>query len=76
MKDSESFRGFRMGDVILRKADLKRMIGVSDVTIRLWEKQGTFPRRFVINPGGRQVGWLKTEVDAWVEERANSRSQK
>lgn len=62
-----------MGDVILRKADIKRITGMSDVTIRLLEQQGHFPRRFQINPLGRQVGWLESEVTAWLEARAASR---
>lgn len=63
-----------MGETILRKADIKRITGLSDVSIRAMEAAGQFPRRFVINPNGRQVGWLESEIEAWVEARANSRN--
>lgn len=64
-----------MTDTILRKPDIARITGFSDVTIRSLEAQGLFPRRFKLNPGptGKHVGWVESEVMAWIEERAASR---
>ncbi len=62
-----------MNDCILRKTDIKRLVGFSDVTIRALEAHGHFPRRFKLNPLGKQVGWRESEVQAWIEERAASR---
>jgi predicted DNA-binding transcriptional regulator AlpA len=28
-----------------------------------------FPKPFSIIPGGRSVGWLEGDVDAWIAER-------
>jgi prophage regulatory protein len=31
--------------------------------------RGQFPRPFTIVPGGRAVGWLEADVDAWILAR-------
>lgn len=56
---------------ILRKAKLREMVGLSDVTIWRLEKAKTFPRR--VRLGGNSVGWLESEVTAWIAERAAER---
>jgi len=38
--------------------------------IRL-ERQGLFPRRMQLSPG--RVGWLKSEIEAWITARADAR---
>ena len=63
-----------MNDTILRKPDIHRITGFSDVTIRALEAQGHFPRRFKLNPLGKQIGWRESEIMAWIEERAASRA--
>lgn len=63
-----------MTDVILRAPDVEEATGLTERSIRLMEAEGTFPRRFVLNPnGGRAVGWRSSEVQAWIEQRAASR---
>lgn len=62
-----------MTDTILRKPDVKRITGFSDVTIRGLEKAGNFPKRFKLNPDGKHVGWLESEVQTWMQRRAESR---
>jgi prophage regulatory protein len=32
---------------------------------------GQFPKPFVIVPGGRAVGWLDSDVDAWILNRSS-----
>lgn len=31
--------------------------------------KGQFPKGFTIVPGGRAVGWLESDVDAWILAR-------
>lgn len=50
----------------LRKTLLQK-IQLSDVTIWRMEKAGEFPKRRQLSPG--RVGWLASEVDAWIESR-------
>lgn len=52
---------------ILRLADVKNRTGLSRSTIYLNISQGLFPRP--INLGARSVGWLESEIDAWISAR-------
>lgn len=63
-------RGKTIGRVIRRK-ELCRMVGLSDVTIWRLEREGDFPKR--ISLGGNSVGWLEDEVVAWIAARAAAR---
>ena len=56
---------------ILRKPDLTLKIALSDATIARLERKGKFPKR--IQLGGNSVGWLESEIDAWIQERAEAR---
>ncbi len=49
-------------------------VGLCDRQLRNLEAEGKFPKRFLISPGGRAVAHLKSEVLAWMRERAASRS--
>ncbi|WP_319405403.1 AlpA family transcriptional regulator [uncultured Desulfosarcina sp.] len=60
-----------MSEKILRWPDLKKKVPVSHVTIWRWEKDGHFPKR--IQLGGNSAGWLESEVDDWIEQRAAER---
>jgi prophage regulatory protein len=55
----------RMPAVVLRTG-----LTVTDVYARM--KAGTFPASVPI--GVRTVGWVDTEVDAWVEQRIANRN--
>lgn len=60
-------------DFILRRKELEARLGLSRSTIYLRISQGTFPAP--INLGGRAVGWLESEIDAWLAAQiANRRS--
>jgi prophage regulatory protein len=61
------------GNYILRKPDIERMTGLTERTVRSMEARSVFPRRFVLNPGGRAVGWQAREVEEWIAQRALSR---
>lgn len=52
---------------ILRLPHVKNKTGYSRSSIYLKVAEGTFPAP--ISLGGRSVGWLESEVDAWIEAR-------
>lgn len=56
---------------IIRKRELHQRVGYSDVHIWRLEKAGQFPKRIQLGP--RAVGWLESEVDAWIQARADER---
>lgn len=58
---------------ILRKKEVLSMVGVSDPTLWRWEHEGAFPRRLRL--GGNSCGWLQTEVEGWIAERAAARGE-
>ncbi|TAL40180.1 MAG: AlpA family phage regulatory protein [Alphaproteobacteria bacterium] len=52
---------------ILRLDDVKARTGLSRSTIYLNISNGSFPRH--ISLGARCVGWLESEIDAWIQAR-------
>ena len=59
--------------VLLSRSELQGLgIPVDKTTLLRWELQGRFPRRIRI--AGTRVAWLKSEVEAWLAERAAERS--
>ena len=61
---------------ILRKKEVMRMVGLSDVSLWRRERDGTFPRRLKLGGGGRSVGWIYSEVREWIHARAAERLKK
>ena len=63
-------------DTILRAEEVIYRTGISKPTIYERMKRGTFPASIPLGGEGRTrgVGWLKSEIDAWVSERATRRS--
>lgn len=61
-----------MTPLIIRKAELQSMLGISDPSIYRWEREGKFPKR--IQLGGNSVGWLYSEVEAWLAAKAAARN--
>ena len=59
-------------DRFLRLSDVKERTGLSRSTIYLEISKGKFPRNVPL--GSRCVGWLESEIDAWVQTRINQRS--
>ena len=57
----------------LRLKEVINRTGLSRSTIYLRMKKGTFPKQ--VNLGPRTVGWLESEIDAWIgdciEDRDN-----
>jgi predicted DNA-binding transcriptional regulator AlpA len=62
-----------MEDRIIRQAELSERLGVTRQTLWEWERQGKLPSRFKITEGGRVCGWLASEIDEWLKERAGKK---
>ena len=56
-----------MEQMILRLPKVKAITGLSRSTIYLRMSEGTFPQH--ISLGSRAVGWLRSEVTYWMEQR-------
>ena len=56
-----------MEQMILRLPKVKAITGLSRSTIYLRISEGTFPQH--ISLGSRAVGWLRSEVADWMEQR-------
>lgn len=54
-------------DRIIRRAELRELIPVSDMTIWRWERNNGFPRRIRLSP--QIVGWWQSEVRAWLSSK-------
>ncbi len=50
---------------ILRLSEIKNVTGLSRSTIYLRISEQRFPKP--INLGGRAVGWLEDEIEAWID---------
>lgn len=58
-------------DRIIRKPEARQITGLSDPTIYRLEKEGRFPKRLRL--GGAACGWLLSEVNEWLRQRAAAR---
>lgn len=52
---------------VLRLTEVKSRTGLSRSTIYLAITEKSFPK--AISLGARSVGWLESEIDAWITER-------
>ena len=59
---------------ILRLPDVINHTGLRRTMIYQLEALGDYPTKLKL--GCRTVGWIETEVDAWLEARVNARSVK
>jgi prophage regulatory protein len=58
---------------ILSKKDLRQLVLYSPAHIDRLEKAGRFPKRVQLGPC--RVGWIESEVLAWLEERIRARDE-
>jgi prophage regulatory protein len=54
---------------IVRNAQVRTKLDVSEAKLFDMVAKGLFPKPFPIVPGGRAVGWLESDVDHWILER-------
>ncbi len=64
---SVSNETIQMQNRILSEKTVCKQLGVSRVTLWRWENAGHMPRRRQIGP--RRVGWLESELEAWLTSR-------
>ena len=51
---------------IVRNAQVRTKLDVSEAKLFDMIAKGLFPAPFQIVPGGRAVGWLESDVDQWI----------
>ena len=56
-----------MSFVILRLPEVKTLVGLSRSTIYAAVAEGSFPKPISLGAGA--VGWLQSEVEAWICQR-------
>lgn len=59
---------------ILRLPEVMDRVGLGRSMIYAYVSRGTFPAPIKLGP--RAVGWVETEIDAWIEVRITERDQK
>jgi prophage regulatory protein len=58
--------------LILRKKQVLRLVGLSASTVYTLQKAGKFPSP--IKLGERAAGWLNSDIEQWVKEKAAQRA--
>jgi prophage regulatory protein len=58
-----------MEKTVLRLPVVLNRTGLSRSTIYAFVSQGRFPKPIPL--GARSVGWLNSDIDAWIDQRAN-----
>ena len=53
---------------ILRSREVEARTGLSRSTLYRWRLAGRFPPAVTLGP--RSVGWIESDVDAWIQERS------
>lgn len=59
-----------MTTAIIRLPEVKARTGLSRSTIYLRISRGEFPPP--VSLGGRAVGWIETEIQAWIQDRIDA----
>lgn len=62
----------RLSMQVLRFPAVSRVTGLPQSTLYLYMKNDQFPKP--IKLGMRSVGWIKEEIDEWLQKRKNSRN--
>lgn len=61
------------GDCVLRFDEVRQKTGLCRAHVHALAAQGRFPKPLKLVPGGRASGWLLSEIDQWIAERAAAR---
>jgi prophage regulatory protein len=62
-----------MVEKILRRPEVERVTGKSRSQIYEDMQHGRFPKPIRLTPKGHSVGWLETEIAAWLRNRVAER---
>ena len=54
---------------IVRHAQVREKIGLSEAKLFDMIAKGIFPKPFKLVSGGRAVGWIESDVDQWILDR-------
>lgn len=54
---------------LLKRPEVRRRTTLSDSALYRLIERGQFPRPVQLNPNGRSVAWVETEVDQWIKQR-------
>jgi excisionase family DNA binding protein len=57
-----------MEDRLLTSAEVARILGVPQATLRQWRWRGVGPRGIRV---GRHIRYRRSDVDRWVEDQAD-----
>ena len=60
--------------IVHRKKAVVTLTGLSATTVWRLTRRGEFPQPIRLSPGA--VGWLDSEIRAWLAQRAASRSMR
>lgn len=63
-----------MSESVIRLPNVKARTGLSRSSIYAFIKEGTFPPPIPL--GLRSVGWLSSDIDAWIAERIKLQTPK
>lgn len=55
---------------VIRHQQVCEKLQLSSAKLFAMCAEGVFPKPFPIIPGGRAVGWLSSDVDAWIMKRS------
>jgi prophage regulatory protein len=58
---------------LLSSKEILRLIPYSQNHLRRLEAKGQFPKRIRI--GANRVAWVESEIDSWIEDRVNARTE-
>jgi prophage regulatory protein len=54
---------------VIRHKQVRSKLQISSAKLFDMVARGQFPKPFTLIPGGRAVGWLEADVDAWITSR-------
>ncbi len=57
---------------VVRHTQVCKKLQISSAKLFDMYAKGQFPKPFLLIPGGRAVGWLESDVNAWLLERKNA----
>ncbi len=53
---------------VVRRKELAKQLGISEVSVWRWERKGLLPPKLQLGPN--VVDWLESEIDQWLASKA------